>query len=215
MDTIIPADVDQTRSAYDDVAVVYTELFKDILATMPFDRAMLAAFADLVRANGGGPVADIGCGPGRITAHLAKLELDPFGIDLSLRMIELARQAYPQLRFDTGSMESLAIDDAKLAGIVAWYSLIHLPPERVPGVLTEFYRVLEPGGYALLGFFAADASDAVEAFDHKVTRAYRWSPQRLSGLLDAAGFATVAQLVRRPEDGERFLQGSLLVVKDR
>ncbi|MEV6430852.1 methyltransferase domain-containing protein [Nocardia sp. NPDC051463] len=209
------ADTAATRAAYDDIAEVYADFVKDQLAASTFDRAMLAAFAERVQGMGSGVVADIGCGPGRVTAHLTDLGLDVFGIDLSPEMIRLARQNYPQLRFDEGSMERLALGTGTLAGIVAWYSIIHLPPQQVPEVLTEFHRVLAVEGHALLAFQASDDPDVVEPFDHKVIRAYRWSPRRLAGLLHAAGFVTVAQLVREPEPGERFQQAYLLVVKDR
>jgi ubiquinone/menaquinone biosynthesis C-methylase UbiE len=210
---IDPEDVGRTRTAYDDVAVVYAEYVKDQLGSNPLDRAMLAAFAELVQVNGSGEVADLGCGPGRVTAHLAGIGVDIFGMDLSPRMIALARQEYPELRFDEGSLENLALGDAALAGIVAWYSIIHLPPERVPDVLTEFYRVLRVEGHALLAFQATDVHD-VEPFDHKVIRSYRWSPERLATLAEAAGFVTVARMVRAPAPGERGEQGYLLLVKD-
>ncbi|WP_431953846.1 class I SAM-dependent DNA methyltransferase [Nocardia lijiangensis] len=207
------ADVDTTRTAYDDVAEVYLDLVRGHLATKPFDRAVLGAFAELVRANGSGPVADIGCGPGRIAAHLASLDLPAFGMDLSPRMIELARNEFPGLRFEVGSMEELTIEDGALSGLVAWYSIIHLPPQRVPRVLREFHRVLRNGGHALLAFQTADATDTVLAFDHKVTRAYCWSPERLAELLCEAGFTVIARMVCAREPEERFDSGYLMVSK--
>ncbi|MEV0337393.1 class I SAM-dependent methyltransferase [Nocardia sp. NPDC050713] len=207
------ADVDATRTAYDDMAELYTEFARGNLATKPFDRAVLAAFAERLLANGSGPVADIGCGPGRIAAHLESLGIPTFGMDLSPRMIELARNEFPGLRFEVGSMEELTIEDGALAGLVAWYSLIHLPPERVPHVLNEFYRVLRPKGHALLAFQAADAADTVLAFDHKVTRAYRWSPDRLAQLARDAGFTVIARMVCAPDPDERFDQAYLMVAK--
>jgi SAM-dependent methyltransferase len=208
------ADVISTRTAYNDIAEIYTEFVRNHLDSQPFDRAMLGVFAELVQTNGSGRVADLGCGPGRLTAHLTGLGLDVFGLDLSSRMIELARTQYPELSFDVGSLEHLDIADGTLAGVLAWYSIIHLPPERVQVVLREFHRVLEAGGYALLGFQATDAQD-VEPFDHKVIRAYRWPPQRLAELAAAAGFTAVARLVREPDSDERFLQAYLLLTKDR
>jgi ubiquinone/menaquinone biosynthesis C-methylase UbiE len=70
-----------------------------------------------VRAQGGGTVADVGCGPGRITAHLRQLGVDALGIDLSPAMIEVARRDHPGLRFEVGSMTDLALADASLAGL--------------------------------------------------------------------------------------------------
>jgi trans-aconitate methyltransferase len=61
-----------TRTAYDTVAVDY---------------------AELVQAAGVGPVADLGCGPGRVTAHLHSLGLSAFGVDLSPAMVAVAAVA--------------------------------------------------------------------------------------------------------------------------
>ncbi|MFM1730037.1 class I SAM-dependent methyltransferase [Prescottella soli] len=63
------------------MAVRYAELARNELDTLPLDRAALAAFAELARATGSGPVAELGCGPGRVTAHLRDLELEVFGVD--------------------------------------------------------------------------------------------------------------------------------------
>ncbi|WP_433196877.1 class I SAM-dependent DNA methyltransferase [Nocardia sp. CA-107356] len=208
-----PADVAHTRTAYDDLADVYAEFARDHLAAQPFDRAMLGVFAELVRANGSGRVADLGCGEGRMTAHLSELGLDSFGIDLSPRLIAHARAQYPALTFDEGTLEHLEIADGTLAGVLAWYSFIHLPPERIPDVLTEFHRVLDNSGHALLAFQATAGQD-VEPFDHKVIRSYRWSPDRLAALADQAGFTATARLVREPDPGERGRQAYLLLVKD-
>ncbi|WP_433757784.1 class I SAM-dependent methyltransferase [Nocardia sp. CA-135398] len=208
-----PADVAHTRAAYDDIAIRYAEFVKDHLATQPFDRAMLGTFAELVRADG--RVADLGCGEGRLTAHLSGLSLNTFGIDLSPELLALARAQYPTLDFDEGSLEHLDIGDATLAGILVWYSIIHLPPERMPAVLAEFHRVLESGGHALLAFFHAPDVQDVEPFDHKVITAYRWSPDRLAGLAEQAGFTPTARLIREPDPGERGRQAYLFLVKDR
>lgn len=206
-------DVTDTRAAYDNVAELYTELTKNVMAEQPFDRAMLGVFAELVQGNGSGPVADLGCGPGRVTAHLAALGLDAVGVDLSPRMIELARRDYPELRFSEGSLERLEFEDDALAGIVAWYSLIHLPPTRVPEVLAEFHRVVRKEGHVLLAFFGS-SQDTVDAFDHKVIRAYRWPMEQLTAELAAAGFTMISQLVRTPGPAERFPQAYLLASKD-
>ena len=52
-------------------------------------------------------MADLGCGPGHLSAHLSSLGLAAFGVDLSPAMIELARAAHPELRFEVGSMDAL------------------------------------------------------------------------------------------------------------
>jgi SAM-dependent methyltransferase len=204
-----------TAEAYDAVAVLYAELARNHLDDFPLDRAVLAAFAELARTTDAGPVAELGCGPGQTTAHLRDLGLDVFGVDLSPAMIDLARETYPDLRFEVGSMDALDLADGTLNGIVSWYSVIHTPPQDMPSYFAEFRRVLAPDGHLLLAFFESEG-EPVTPFDHKVTTAYRWPIDDLAGLAGEAGFAEVGRMLREPrEDERRFRRGHLLVRKDK
>jgi SAM-dependent methyltransferase len=158
-------------------------------------------------------VAELGCGPGYVTAHLAKLGLDVFGVDLSPAMIDLAREAYPELRFELGSMDALDIADGALQGVVSWYSIIHAPQQDVPAYIAEFSRVLTPGGHLLLGFFES-AGDPVTQFDHKVAPAYRWPIDELAKFAGDAGFTEVGRMLREPGEGERFRRGHLIMRRE-
>ncbi|MEU0522367.1 class I SAM-dependent methyltransferase [Streptomyces niveus] len=195
-----------TREAYDAAAVTYAELFSDTLRDSPLDRAVLGLFAEVVGANGdgGGRVADLGCGPGHITAHLGELGLMAFGVDASPVMIGLAREAHPGLRFDVGSMTGLDIADGALGGVLSRWSVIHTPPGELPVILAEFHRVLAPGGHLLIGFSASeDPSHPTQVFDHAVAPAYRWWPDHLAALLRESGLAEVARLIREPQPTDR------------
>ncbi|MER5311107.1 class I SAM-dependent methyltransferase [Streptomyces sp. NPDC002773] len=205
-----------TSEAYDAVAATYVDMFRDTLRDRPLDRAILAAFAEVVRAEGGGRVADLGCGPGHITAHLAELGLSAFGVDASPVMIASARRDHPGLRFDVGSMAALDIADGELGGVLSRWSVIHTPPHELPPILVEFHRVLAPGGHLLICFSATDGpSHPTQAFDHTVATAYRWSPDHLASLLRESGLAEVARLVREPEptDRRQFQEVQLLARK--
>ncbi|MFD8685829.1 class I SAM-dependent methyltransferase [Streptomyces sp. NPDC059651] len=207
-----------TREAYDAVALTYAQLFRDTLHDRPLDRAILDAFAGLVRASGGGHVADLGCGPGHITAHLDTLNLTAFGVDASPAMIELARQAHPGLRFDVGSMSALDIADGALGGVLSRWSVIHTPPMELPLILAEFHRVLAPGGHLLIGFSASDdASHPSQVFDHTVAPAYRWWPDHLAAMLRTCGLAEVGRMVREPQptDQRQFREIQLIARKAR
>ncbi|GAA3515346.1 SAM-dependent methyltransferase [Streptosporangium album] len=203
------------RASYDTVAVDYAKLLSTELADKPLDRAMLAAFAGLVQATGAGPVADLGCGPGRVTAHLDSLGLSVFGIDLSPAMVEVARRTYPSLRFDEGSMTALDLKDGLLGGIIAWYSTVHTPLEELPVMFAEFHRVLAPGGHLLLAFKVGDERVRLErAYGHAVALdVYRFPPDRVAELLSQAGLNEVARLVREPDEIEKTSQAFLLVRK--
>jgi SAM-dependent methyltransferase len=187
-----------TRTSYDTVASSYADHVRDALAEEPYLRAGLALFADQVRAVGGGPVADVGCGPGHVTAHLHALGIDAFGVDLSPVMIEVARQAHPGLRFEVGSMTDLDLADASVAGVIAFWSLIHVPDDVVPTVFRQFRRVLRPGGPLLLGFHLGDGSRRkTQGYGgHPMNvHVYRRQPDQVTAWLHGAGLTVQAQLL--------------------
>jgi SAM-dependent methyltransferase len=187
-----------TRASYDTVADSYSDLTRDALAEEPYLRAALGLFAELVHVAGGGPVADVGCGPGHVTAHLHELGVDAFGIDLSPAMIDLARRDHPGLRFDVGSMTDLPLADASVSGLLAFWSLIHIPDEAVPAVLGHFRRVLRPGGTLLLGFHVGDGSELkTQGYGGRPMKVlvHRRRPGQVAAWLGEAGFAVEAQLL--------------------
>jgi SAM-dependent methyltransferase len=204
-----------TRTAYDTVAADYADLLRDELAGRPVDRAVLAAFAELVQAAGDGPVAEAGCGPGRITAHLAGLGLTIFGVDLSPGMLAVARRSHPGLRFAEGRLDALPVASGTLAGLVAWYSIIHTTPHHLGEVFAEFHRVLRPGAEVLLAFQAGDEKVQLsQAYGHTISLdVYRLLPARIEVLLTAAGLVTHTRIRRDPDRREKTPQAYLLARK--
>lgn len=210
---IEPSFLSRTRAGYDAIAGAYAEHFAGELATNTWGRAVLTAFGEL--AAGSGPVVDIGSGPGWVTAYLAAQGVSVRGIDLSPAMVELARRSHPGIRFDTGSMTALDIPDGQLAGVVAWYSLIHIPAAERPRVFAEFHRVLRPGGRLLLGFQAGtDIRHYDEAFGQPVSLDFRrLSPEETADALEAAGFAVDVRFVRGPAGAETTPQAALMAIR--
>lgn len=204
-----------TRTSYDTVAVSYADQVRDALAGEPYLRASLTLFADLVRADGEGPVADVGCGPGHFTAYLHRLGIDTFGIDLSPGMIAVARRDHPDLRFEVGSMTDLDLADASVAGVFAFWSLIHVPDEAVPTVLAHFWRVLRPGGPLLLGFHVGDTSrlktQGYGGHPMKV-HVHRRQPGQVAAWLRDTGFTVEAQLLLDPDES---VPGAVLFARRR
>ena len=190
-----PADLDAVRSSYDRVADNYVAMKMSDLAPEPWLRAALAAFAENV--SGLGPVLDVGCGPGHISAHLAGLGVDVSGVDLSPKMIEHARRLYPGLRFAVASATELDLEAGSLGGILGWWSLFNLPRDVLPDVLASFARALVPGGHALIGTHVGTGDvPRTEAYgDVPVTwTTHLWQPAQLVDLIAAAGLEPTAQL---------------------
>lgn len=194
-----PSYLAAVRESYDTVATAYATMVEAPSEMDPLARAMLAAFAELVRDGDRGPVADLGCGPGRVTAYLAGQGVPAFGVDLSPAMIELARQAFPSLRFAVGSMTALDVGDGSLGGILAWFSTHHTPPEQVPVVFAEFHRTLAPGGHLLLGGHVGNDEHLhpTQAYGgHPVSyESHLLPPGRIAALLGGAGLNVTARLV--------------------
>jgi SAM-dependent methyltransferase len=149
-----------------------------------------------------GPVLDLGCGPGHWTAHLHALGVDVTGVDVVPEFIAHARATHLGPTFLLGSMTELDVPEHSVAGILAWYSTIHLPPPELDRVLAGFRRLLAPGGVLVVGFF--DSDDGVAAFDHRVTTAYRWPVGVYAQHLAAVGFTEVERLQKQlPERPDR------------
>ncbi|MFI0807247.1 class I SAM-dependent methyltransferase [Streptomyces echinatus] len=207
--------VTAARTFYDTVAEDYAGHFRNPLADRPLERALLGAYAEQVGPEG--TVADLGCGPGEITAHLAGLGLSVYGLDLSESMVAIARREHPALRFEQGSMLELPLTDGSLAGIVSWYSSIHTPTGELPSLLTEFHRVLAPGGRLLLAFQVGDAPLRLDRPWGRdvILDFHRRRPEQMAELLSDAGFALRSSTVRERVEahGESTPQAFLLAQK--
>ena len=192
-----------TRSSYDIDAAGYAEKVRGLLGKMPYLRASLTLFAESVHGAGGGPVADVGCGPGYVTGYLHDAGVDVFGIDLSPEMIAIARRDYPDLRFEVGTMTDLDLADDSVVGIVAFWSVIHVPDYAIPGVFEQFRRVLRPQGLLLVGFHVGDETrHTSEGYTGRPINvdSHRRRPSTMMGWLRDAGFTIEAEWVIGPDE---------------
>ncbi|MGZ6741120.1 MAG: class I SAM-dependent methyltransferase [Nocardioides sp.] len=212
-----PVPTRSVRDAYDAVAAAYAAHLPDTRAETSLDLAMVAAFADAVRADG--LVLDAGCGAGRMSRHLTSLGCDVTGVDLSPGMVAEARRAAPEVPVTVGSLGDLPFADGRFAGVLLWYSTIHTPPGDQPLTWAEVARVLRPGGHVLVGFQSGTGTrDVAEAYrrhglEVELVR-HLQTAEEVAAHAARVGLREVARLVRRGEGSERDDQASLLLRSD-
>ena len=184
------------QASYDAVADEYVRRISDELRHKPLDRALLDRFADATRDRGS--VCDLGCGPGHVARYLTERGVDVVGYDLSPRMVEAARVLNPEIKFHQADMTALDHADESWAGLLAFYSLIHIPRAEIAQTLHEFRRVLQPGGLVLIAFHIGDETLHLDDWwDQKVSvDFFFFQPEEMARTLQGAGFE-VEEIVQR------------------
>ena len=172
---------DVVRAAYTARAEEYAGLLGSMDAVHDLDRRLISRWA----AASPGRIIDAGCGPGHWTHFLSEQGAEVEGVDLVPAFVELAQRRHPSASYRVACLDELGLVDGSVDGILAWYSLIHLEPHRVPVVLAEFARCLGPDGSLLVGFVTGER---VESFPHQVTTAYFWPVDELARRVESAGF---------------------------
>lgn len=188
---------ENTAAGYDAIAKEYaTRLFHE-LDGKPFDREFLATFE---RSAPPGTILDLGCGPGHVAKFLSKAGRQVTGIDISRAMVAEAQKLAGGLDFRQGDMCALDIPSACCAGVVAFYSIIHLEPDEIAQALREIHRVLIPGGIAALAFHVGDEVRHVdELWGAKTSLDFHFlSPAVVEEELRAAGLQVTVCKTRQP-----------------
>jgi len=176
----------EVTDAYGSQAGDVANMLGTVVSAEDPDRIMIESSANTVS----GRILDIGSGTGRWSGHLAELGHTIAGFEPVEQLVEIARRAHPDVQFRLASIDDLVGSEERWSGILAWYSLIHLGPDKLPDVLTTLRRVLEDGGTALISFFSGPR---LEAFSHPVTTAYRWPMEHMTRALEQAGFEVTGQ----------------------
>jgi SAM-dependent methyltransferase len=189
----------QVRSSYDAVAGAYAEHLVDELQDLPFERWLLDR---VVEHAAGGPVVDVGSGPGHVTAYLADGGADASGIDLSPAMVEEARRRFPGRSFEVSDLRRLTrpATSSGWAAVLGWYSLIHLAASELPAAVASLVRPLAPGGWLVLALHAgAEVRRLEEWFGEEVDLGFvLHEPEFVMGVVQAAGLVDVEWYVRGP-----------------
>ena len=193
------------EDTYAKIAQAYADAYFDGTDDLPFIEQLTSRLAP------GSRVLDVGCGPGQFSKLLGEQGFAVQGIDNSTEMLVIARQKVPGVKFQRMDMRHLEYPDSSFDGLLAAYSIIHIPTPELPGVLAEFRRVLRVGGLAL---FITQQGEPDQIVDDPLAAGVKifvnfFSKDRLQRLLSPAGLTIVAQGAGK-QASEELLSGAVI-----
>lgn len=195
---------DQIRATYAAVAEDYAEQYGTWLDERPIERWLLDRVVDLAYER---PIADVGAGPGNITAYLARAGGDVTGYDLSPEMVEVARRDHPEISFEVADQRRLLRPPAAggWGAITAWYSLIHYTPTELAAQVGYLANLLdEEGVLAIAVHGGAEVSTTAQWLGHDITTPWvSHDPAQVRAAVAAAGLVEIEAYVDLGEDRDR------------
>jgi ubiquinone/menaquinone biosynthesis C-methylase UbiE len=176
------------RKGYDEIAGEYNA------SRSRFDhRKELREFASLLPMKA--RVLDVGCGAGvPVARFLVESGFDVVGIDFSENMLRLARENVAEAEFVKKDMTKLDFPADSFDGVIAFYSIIHVPKEKYSSLFDSFHRILKPEGIMLVCM----GPDEWEATDEYLGTTMFWSqygPEKSLQLVKDAGFQIVSDQI--------------------
>jgi ubiquinone/menaquinone biosynthesis C-methylase UbiE len=197
-------DLNKVENMYDTVAKEYAEIFSGEHEKKPKDQEILYRFSQEVKARR--PIWDFGCGPGQTSKYLKDLGIEVSGLDLSENILEQARTIHPEIGFRKGNILELEFDDDSIAGIVAFYAIVHFTEEQVEMGFREIFRVLQPGGLFLFTYHIGEKTIHLDEFlGKKVDIDFMFfTTDFIFSCLKHSGFEKIEIIEREPYPGVEY-----------
>lgn len=150
-------------------------------------------------------VLDAGCGPGRDCEYFAGRGFEVTGVDLSEKLLKIAKKRVPSATFQKQDLRRLQFQKNSFDGIWACASLLHLRRSDALAVLKSFFTLLKPGGILFVQLKEGKGeADIVDPIIADLSRHFvYYSLSELKKILQEAGFIvndiyTWNEEVRRP-----------------
>ncbi|MBI4058164.1 class I SAM-dependent methyltransferase [Candidatus Gottesmanbacteria bacterium] len=193
--------IDRVISVYNAIADTYAHAADKLLP-----QPELKLFSQLVVK--GGKILDAGCGSGRDVLYFIKHNFQAVGVDLSNRLLEIARKKTGKAEFYKQDLRHLDFPKTHFDGIWACASLVHLARHEVLPVLQSFYQLLKPRGVLFLSVKEGKGeADVREALSQNFARHYIFfTMDELDSLVQRAGFMLVKSYIWSEKDRDSTLR---------
>ena len=174
--------IKKTIQAYDKNAEYYCDC--------TFEKLLQYQLTQFIGFLKGKTILDAGSGSGRDSQYFKEEGLNVKGIDMSPEIVKAAKKRYPKCKFMEMDMTKLEFKDNSFKGIWCCASLIHIPKEIVPSVLSEFHRVLKKEGVLYIAVKQGIGEALVKMKRLKLDSAYvaLYNQPEIEVLVREAGF---------------------------
>jgi len=145
-------------------------------------------------------ILELGCGPGVPSTRQLARRFQVTGIDISPEQLELARRNVPEAAFLEADMAELRLAPGSFDGVVALYSILHLPREEHGPLFERIAGWLVPGGFMLVTLGAVDDPGSIEQWLGVPMFFSSHDPEANRSLIADAGFDPVVdEVLETPE----------------
>ncbi|MFC1647016.1 class I SAM-dependent methyltransferase [Patescibacteria group bacterium] len=156
----------------------------------------------LKHLNEGKVVLDAGCAAGRDSIYFAQHGKNIIGIDLSKKLLEIARKSAPNIEFINKDIRKLDFCQNTFDGIWACAVLLHLKREEAQEVVKKFYEIQKPGGILFIMVkLGIGETDIAEKLSSDTTRHFTlFEKEEIERFIKSAGYIILESYVWNSKD---------------